>query len=78
MRIEIKGRDEFWRDAVITEWEHQYPQRRLIKEADDSFSIETAWLDDLKRIAGDCFSKIMVAPLDRSRRSWLRRFLVRS
>jgi len=74
MRIEIIGRDTFWRDAVITEWEHQYPARKLIKEASGSFLIENDWLEDLDRIAGDCFSTITVAPVDPSRRSWFRQF----
>ena len=78
MRIEIKGRDEFWRDAVITEWEAQHPHQTLIKEADGSYLIESDWLDDLERISGDCFSTIMVSPIDPSRRSWFRQFLVRS
>jgi hypothetical protein len=77
IRIEINGRDDFWRDAVIVEWEHQYPQRTLIKEASGSFLIENDWLDDLKRIAGDCFSSIVVAPMDPSRRSLFRQFLAR-
>jgi hypothetical protein len=77
MRIEIKSREEFWRDAVIVEWEHQYPQRKLVKEASGSFLIENDWLDDLNRIAGDCFSTIVVAPTDPSRRSWFRQFLPR-
>jgi hypothetical protein len=77
MRIEIKSREEFWRDAVIVEWEHQYPQRKLVKEASGSFLIENDWLDDLNRIAGDCFSTIVVAPMDPSRRSWFRQFLPR-
>jgi hypothetical protein len=77
MRIEINGRDDFWRDAVMVEWGHQYPQRVLIKEASGSFLIENEWLDDLKRIAGDCFSSIVVAPTDPSRRSLFRQFLPR-
>ena len=77
MRIEIKSRDDFWRDAVIVEWESQYPQRKLVKEGSGSFLIENVWLDDLKRIAGDCFSTIVVAPIDPSRRSWFRQFLPR-
>ena len=75
MRIEINGRDEFWFNAVIVEWEHQYPQRTLIKEETGFFIIENDWLDDLKRIAGDCFSTIVVAPMDPSRRYWFRQFL---
>lgn len=75
MRIEINGRDAFWRDAVIIEWEHQHPQRTLNKEASGSFVIEDDWLDDLTRIAGDCFSTVVVAPADPSRRSWFQQFL---
>jgi hypothetical protein len=75
MRIEIESRDDFWRDALIVEWESQYPQRTLIKEVSGSYVIENDWLDDLKRIAGDCFSTIVVAPMDPSRRSWFRQFL---
>jgi hypothetical protein len=75
MRIEIIARDEFWRNAVITEWEDQHPQRTLIKEADGSFLIESEWLDDIKGIAADCLSTIVVAPMDPSRRSWFRQFI---
>jgi hypothetical protein len=49
----------------------------LIKEASGAFLIENDWLDDLKRIAGDCFSTIVVAPMDPSRRSLFRQFLPR-
>ena len=75
IRVEINGRDAFWREAVIVEWEHQHPARKLTKEANGSFVIESDWLVDLKRIAGDCFSTVIVAPVDPSRRSWFRRFL---
>jgi len=75
MRIEINGRDAFWLNAVIVEWEHQYPQRTLIKEASGFFIIENDWLEDLKRIAGACFSTVVVAPMDPSRRSLFRQFL---
>lgn len=77
IRIEINGRDDFWREAVFVEWQDQYPQRRLVKEASGAFVIENEWLDDLKRIAGDCFSTIVVAPIDPSRRSWFQQFFPR-
>ena len=77
IRIEINGRNEFWRDAVIVEWKHQHPQRTLIKEANGSFVIENDWLDDLKNIAGECFSTVVVAPADPSRRSWLHQIFSR-
>ena len=74
-RIRIIGRDAFWGNAVVVEWEHQYPERKLVAEASACYLIELDWLDDLKRIAQECFSKIVVAPADPSRRSWLRRFV---
>lgn len=77
IRVEIKSRDDFWRDAVIVEWEHQFPKRTMVKEASGSFLIENDWLDDLKRITGDCFSTVVEAPVDPSRRSWFRQFLPR-
>ena len=75
IRIGIIGRDEFWRNAVVVEWEHQYPERRLVAESKPDYLIEPGWLDDLKRIAQECFSQIVVAPQDPSRRKWLQRFM---
>ena len=75
IRIEIIGRDAFWRDAVLVEWDHQYPERELVAQSSICYLIETEWLNDLKRVADGCFSKIVVAPEDLSRRLWLRRFI---
>ncbi len=75
IRIGIIGRDAFWRNAVVVEWEHQYPERKLVAEASAYYLIELDWLDDLERIAQECFSKIVVGPTDPSRRLWLRRFM---
>jgi len=75
IRIEIVGRDEFWSNAVLVEWKHQYPERELITQADHSCVIPADWLGELNRIAADCYAKIVVAPLDPSRRSWIRQFL---
>ena len=76
IRIEINARDEFWGKAVIVEWEDQYPERRLRAEPNGRYLlIDAAWLDDLKRIAGDCFSEVLVTPADPSRRALLRRFI---
>ena len=75
LRVEIKSRDAFWRDALLVEWEHQYPERPLTREASGSCLIEINWLDDLQRVAGDCFATIVVAPADPGRRSWFRQFL---
>jgi hypothetical protein len=75
IRIEINARDEFWRKAVIVEWEDQYPERKLTAEQGGRYLIDAAFLDDLKRIAGDCFSEVVIAPPDPSRRALLRRFI---
>jgi len=75
LRIEISSRDDFWRKAVLVEWEHQQPERKLIVEPEGTYLIEADWLADLERIAGDCFSQIVIAPLNPSRRSWFRRFI---
>jgi hypothetical protein len=75
VRIEIIGRDAFWRGAVIVEWEHQHPERKLIEEANGAYLVEVDWLKDLKCIARDCFSRIVVAPPNPSRRLWFRQFL---
>jgi hypothetical protein len=75
IRVEIIGRDAFWRDAVIVEWEHQHPERKLIAANGGSYLIDKEWFDDLNRIARDCFSTVVLAPADPSRRSWFRRFI---
>jgi len=75
IRIEIVGRDEFWSNAVLVEWSHQHPERKLITQADHSYLIPASWLNDLNQIAANCFAKIVVAPEDPSRRSWFRQFL---
>jgi hypothetical protein len=73
--IEIVGRDAFWRDAVLVEWEHQYPERPLVAQSSACYLIEREWLSDLKNLADGCFAKIVVGPPDPSRRLWLRRFI---
>jgi len=75
IRIEIIGRDAFWRDAVLVEWGHQYPERELVAQSSVCYLIETEWLVDLERVADGCFSQIVVSPDDFSRRLWLKRFI---
>ena len=74
MRVEIIGKDDFWRDAVLVEWEHQHPERKLVQEPGGSYLIQNDWFDDLNRIAADCFSTLVLAPADPGRRSWFRQF----
>jgi len=75
LRVEITGRDTFWRDAVFVEWRHRYPDRKLKLETNGDCLIEKTWLEDLERVASHCYSTVVVAPTDPSRRSWFRQFL---
>lgn len=73
IRVEIKSRNEFWRNAVMVEWEYQFPQRSLSREADGLYLIEESWLEDLQRVAAQCFSEALLAPRDPGRRQLFRR-----
>jgi hypothetical protein len=75
IRIEIIGRDTFWRDAVLVEWAHQFPNRELVAQTSVYYLIEAEWLKDLERVADGCFSRVVVAPEDLGRRLWLRQFI---
>jgi hypothetical protein len=75
IRIEIIGRDAFWRDAVLVEWNHEYPEREIVAQSDVCYLIDAEWLVDLECIADGCYSKIVVAPEDPGRRLWLRQFV---
>jgi hypothetical protein len=77
IRVEIIGRNEFWRDAVFVEWEYQFPERKLEPEAEGFYLIAEEWLDDLRRVAAQCFSQVLLAPQDPGRRKLFRRLLAR-
>ena len=73
VRIEIIGRNEFWRNAVLVEWRHQYPERILESAPPNYYLAADEWLSDLERIAGQCFSQVRQAPADPGRRRMFRR-----
>jgi hypothetical protein len=77
IRVEIIGRNEFWRDAVFVEWEYQFPERKLEPEDEGFHLIAEEWLDDLRRVAAQCFSQVLLAPQDPGRRKLFRRLLAR-
>jgi hypothetical protein len=77
IRVEIIGRNEFWRDAVFVEWEYQFPDRKLEPEEGNFYLIAEEWLDDLRRVAAQCFSQVLLAPQDPGRRQLFRRLLAR-
>jgi hypothetical protein len=76
-RVEIIGRNEFWRDAVFVEWDYQFPERKLEPEEGNFYLIEEDWLDDLRRVAAQCFSRVLLAPQDPGRRKLFRKLLAR-
>ncbi len=73
LRVEIVGRNEFWRNAVFVEWEYQYPQRKLELDQPGFYLVEEDWLVDLRRVAGQCFSQVLLAPKDLGRRRLFRK-----
>jgi hypothetical protein len=75
IRVEIAAKDEFWSNAVLIEWAHQYPERQLTALTSGMFLIEKTWLEELKAVAAQCNSQIIVGPSDPSRRLWFRQLL---
>jgi hypothetical protein len=75
VRVEIKGRNDFWRNAVKVEWNYQFPDRQLVEESPHRYLIPAAWFEDLKKVAGQCFSEALEAPEDLGRRRLFRRIL---
>lgn len=72
IRVEITGRNSFWENAVQVEWTHQFPDRKLIDQGNKFFLVEEGWLQDLQRVAHQCFSKAIVAPEDIGKRKLFR------
>jgi len=73
VRIEIISRNDFWKNAFKVEWEYQFPDRVLVATEDGYFSAERAWLDDLERVARQCFSTVRLPPDSPDRRRLFRR-----
>jgi hypothetical protein len=76
IKIEIRGKDEFWGRAFHVEWEHQFPGRALKSNGAGQFITQSEWFDDLERVAAQTFCKIIRAPENAERRRWMR-FLIR-
>ena len=77
IRVEIIGRNEFWQKAVFVEWDYQFPERKLEPEAEGFYLIEEDWLEDLQRVATQCFSRALTAPEDPGRRRLFRKIFAR-
>jgi hypothetical protein len=72
IRVEIIACDHFWGNAVLIEWQCQFPERELITESSGFHLIRGEWLPDLERVAKQCLAKVMLAPVNPSRRLWFR------
>jgi hypothetical protein len=73
IRVEIVSRDAYWRKPVMVEWEYQYPGRAVVAEGENAYLIDEEWFDDFQRVATRCFSRVVHAPADPSRRQLFRR-----
>lgn len=77
IRIEIRGRDEFWGRAFLVEWKHQFPERELVQSGRDSFLVDADWTSDLERVAAQTFCTFRRAPENLRRREWLSSIITR-
>jgi hypothetical protein len=75
IRVELVSRDAFWRKAVMVEWNHQFPDRTVTSETGNIVVLDEAWIEDFSRAAERCFSTVVAAPADPSRRRLFRRLL---
>ena len=78
IRIEIKGKDEFWGRAFHVEWQDQFPDRALILSDSGQFITQIEWFDDLERVASQTFCTIVRAPENPQRRQWMNSLIPRS
>ena len=77
VKIEIRGKDEFWGRAFHVEWEDQFPDRKLTSDG-EYFIAEREWLDSLVRVGSQTFCKIVLAPENVLRRRWMISLIGRS
>jgi len=75
VRVEIKARDEFWRKAVLIEWEYRHPDWKLTYDAAGFYLIDCEWLEYLKAVATDCNSTIVIGPRDPGKRSMFQKLI---
>jgi hypothetical protein len=74
VRVEIKARDEFWRKAVLIEWEYRHPDWKLTCD-DGWYLIDSEWFESLKDVATDCNSTIVIGPRDPGKRSMFQKLI---
>lgn len=77
VRVEIKGKDEFWDRAFHVEWEYQFPNRELVSENAGQYVAALEWLDDLDRVAAETYCRVTRAPENPQRRQWMSSLIAR-
>ncbi|MEK6408391.1 MAG: hypothetical protein AABN34_15800 [Acidobacteriota bacterium] len=77
IKVEIKGKDEFWGRAFHVEWEYQFPDRKLTSDSAGNFLAQSEWLDDLEQVATQTFCKVVPAPENPLRRQWMNSLIAR-
>ena len=70
IRIEIKGKNEFWGRAFHIEWQDQFPTRNLLADGEGHYRADPDWLDDLDRIGALVSCRVVRAPESPERRRW--------
>ena len=78
IKIEIRGKDDFWAQAFHVEWEHQFPYRKLASDGKDRFLADADWLDDLERVGSETFCAVLQTPENPQRRAWLSSLIQRN
>ena len=77
IRIEVRGKDEFWARAFHVEWNDQFPERKLTADGEHYIAL-VDWFDDLERVAAQTFCRIVRSPASPPRREWMRSLFRRS
>jgi hypothetical protein len=71
VKIEIKGKDEFWERAFHVEWSDQFPDRKITSDTRGHFLVAAEWLADLERVGAQTFCTVIQAPENPGRRRWM-------
>ncbi|HXU07513.1 MAG TPA: hypothetical protein VN743_00855 [Blastocatellia bacterium] len=77
LKIEIKGKDEFWERAFHVEWSDQFPDRKIASDTSGLFLVAPEWLEDLERIGAQTFCTVIQAPENPGRRRWMNSLMTR-
>ena len=77
VKIEIRGKDEFWERAFHVEWSDQFPDRKITSDTSGLFLVAQEWLEDLERVGAQTFCTVIRAPENPERRRWMNSFMTR-